>query len=251
MQRTHINKPFTLVELMVVIGIIAIIMGISVPAFRNITVGSGVNAASRMLSSQLMLARAEAIARRRHVAVIIPGQYYEKISSDPSIYNFTSFRSAFVNVGSGTDYLFDEWVPGTQWTFLPTGSLIRILETTSTSSPVAIELSGTNYIPNTSNYDIPSDTATNGKGDGCDASCTSVKDDTDNGKYMEDNTAQNSTHGIRAIVFKPNGRCVQKNYLTIMEGVVETASNTTTRLNRSNVHVMEVNQYPGQVRYLY
>ena len=68
---------------------------------------------------------------------------------------------------------------------------------------------------------------------------------------MEDNTAQNSTHGIRAIVFKPNGRCVQKNYLTIMEGVVETASNTTTRLNRSNVHVMEVNQYTGQVRYLY
>ena len=250
MQRTHINKPFTLVELMVVIGIIAIIMGLSVPAFKKITVGSGVDAAARMLSSQLMLARAEAIARRKHVAVIIPGQYFTKDADDRNNYHFASFRSAFVeetSVGSSS-FKFVEWVPGTQWTFLPIGAVLEILET-GNGTPVALEPSDDEYLPKSSSYDIPNDAAD--KGVGCNSGCTSVKDDATNSNYMVDSSHANSSHGVRAIVFKPNGRCVQKNYLTVMEGVVEADSNETTRLNRANLRVMEVNQYTGQVRYLF
>ena len=247
MQRTHINKPFTLIEMMVVVGIIAIIMGISVPAFKKITVGSGVDAASRMLSSQLMLARAEAIARRKHVAVIIPGQYFTKDPDDRNNYHFASFRSAFVTEDSGNSFKFVEWVPGTQWTFLPVGAVLEILETTGTSKPIALDMSGSENLPNSADYTIPNDSTD--KGFGCDSGCTSVKDDSD--KYMVDSSNPNSSHGIRAIVFKPNGRCVQKNYLTVMEGVVEADSNETTRLNRANLRVMEVNQYTGQVRYLF
>lgn len=249
MQRTHTYKPFTLIELMVVIAIIAIIMGLSVPAFRNISVGSAVDASSRMLSSQLMLARAEAIARRKYVAVIIPGQYYTKNSDDRNNYHFSSFRSAFVTEDSGNTFKFVEWVPGTQWTFLPTGAVIEILETSGSSKPIALDTSGTEAVPNSSSYDIPDDPSD--KGVGCDSECTSVKDDTSNSNYMVDSSNANSTHGIRAIVFKPNGRCVQKNYLTVMEGVVEADSNETTRLNKANLRVMEVNQYTGQVRYLF
>ena len=250
MQRTHINKPFTLVELMVVIGIIAIIMGLSVPAFKKITVGSGVDAAARMLSSQLMLARAEAIARRKYVAVIIPGQYFTKDADDRNNYHFASFRSAFVEeaTSGSTSFKFVEWVPGTQWTFLPIGAVLEILET-GNGTPVALETSGDEYLPNSSSYDIPNDASD--KGVGCDSACTSVKDDATNSNYMVDSSNKNDTHGIRAIVFKPNGRCVQKNYLTVMEGVVEADSNETTRLNRANLRVMEVNQYTGQVRYLF
>ncbi len=249
MQRTHTYKPFTLIELMVVIAIIAIIMGLSVPAFRNISVGSAVDASSRMLSSQLMLARAEAIARRRHVAVIIPGEYFTKASDDRNNYHFSSFRSAFVTEDSGNTFKFVEWVPGTQWTFLPTGAVIEILETTGASKPIALETSGTETLPNSSSYDIPDDSSD--KGVGCDSGCTAVKDDASNSNYMVDSSNTNSSHGIRAIVFKPNGRCVQKNYLTVMEGVVEADSNETTRLNKANLRVMEVNQFSGQVRYLY
>ncbi len=249
MQRTHINKPFTLVELMVVIAIIAIIMGLSVPAFRKITVGSGVDAASRMLSSQLMLARAEAIARRKCVAVIIPGQHFNKGADDRNNYHYSSFRSAFVTEDSGNTFKFVEWVPGTQWTFLPTGAVIEILETSGSSKPIALDTSGTEAVPNSSSYDIPDDSSD--KGVGCDSECTSVKDDASNSNYMVDSSNANSTNGIRAIVFKPNGRCVQKNYLTVMEGVVEADSNETTRLNKANLRVMEVNQYTGQVRYLF
>ena len=246
MQRTHTYKPFTLIELMVVIAIIAIIMGLSVPVFRNISVGSAVDASSRMLSSQLMMARAEAIARRKYVAVILPGQYYTKNTDDRNNYHFTSFRSAFVEETSygSTSFKFVEWVPGTQWTFLPTGAVIEILETTGTSKPIALETSGDEYIPNSSSYDIPEDESD--KGVGCDSGCTAVKDG-DN--PMVDGVA--NSNGVRAIVFKPNGRCVQKNYLTVMEGVVEADSNETTRLNRANLRVMEVNQYTGQVRYLF
>ena len=248
MQRTHINKPFTLVELMVVIGIIAIIMGLSVPAFKKITVESGVDAAARMLSSQLMLARAEAIARRKHVAVIIPGQYFTKDADDRNNYHFASFRSAFVEETSygSTSFKFVEWVPGTQWTFLPIGAVLEILET-GNGTPVALETSGDEYLPKSDSYDIPNDASD--KGVGCDSGCTSVKDDGSN--YMVDASSKNNSNGIRAIVFKPNGRCVQKNYLTVMEGVVEADSNETTRLNRANLRVMEVNQYTGQVRYLF
>ena len=246
MQRTHTNKPFTLIELMVVIAIIAIIMGLSVPAFRNISVGSAVDASSRMLSSQLMLARAEAIARRKYVAVIIPGQYYTKNSDDRNNYHFSSFRSAFVTEDSGNTFKFVEWVPGTQWTFLPTGAVIEILETSGSSKPIALDTSGTEAVPNSSSYDIPDDSSD--KGFGCDSGCTAVtavKDDAGN------DMADSSTRGIRAIVFKPNGRCAQKNYLTVMEGVVEADSHEITRENRANLRVMEVNQYTGQVRYLF
>ena len=56
---------FTLVELLVVIAIMVIIMGFSVPMFSKISFGNAVDGSSRMISSQLSLARAEAVAKRR------------------------------------------------------------------------------------------------------------------------------------------------------------------------------------------
>jgi len=86
-----LRRHFTMVELMVVIVIVSIILAFSVPAFQKLAVGSGVDAAARMLSSQLSLARAEAISRRQCIAVIMPGADFDK---DTATKTSTSTRAS-------------------------------------------------------------------------------------------------------------------------------------------------------------
>ena len=53
----------------------------------------------------------------------------------------------------------------------------------------------------------------------------------------------------RAVIFKPNGRCVQRTYVTIMEGVAP--EGVILRENKFNIRVMEINAFTGQIRYLF
>ena len=64
------KRSFTLVELLVVTVIIGIIVGAVVPAFTRLMTGNAVSYGLRMTTSQLNMARTEACARRRYVAVV-------------------------------------------------------------------------------------------------------------------------------------------------------------------------------------
>ena len=224
-------QGFTLIELLVVIVIISIILGITAPAFRSIANGSAVDGAARMLSSQFMLARAEAIARRKCVAVIMPASGLAIPSDDTNVYNRQAFRSAYVT-GEGPEFSFDSWVPGTEWSFLPTGAVIGIVEN-GTYSTLSFDSEESAYIPK-NDYDIS---------DGSGIPCVS---DTATAKMFSSSNSQ-----VRAIVFKPNGRAAFKSYVTVMEGLCEDNSSGVERANKSNIKVMEINQFTGQVRYLF
>ena len=221
---------------MVVIVIIAIILGITAPAFQRLATGNAVDSAARMVSSQLSLARAEAVSRRQYIAVIMPGgTFVQDTANDSNIYRYQSFRAAIVEASATAgQYTFVQWIEGTDWTFLPTGALIveaddDVDELTATAPRVPVGSGSTWTI-----------------GDGI---SHQVDDDTSPAKIFDVVTVTNSD--VRAVVFKPNGRCASRIYVTAMEGVVTTPAGVIERANQSNIRVMEINAYTGQIRFLY
>ena len=235
--KRHINsRNFTLVELLVVIVIISIILSMTAPAFRRLMVGNSVDSAARMVSAQLMLARAEAIAQRRYVAVIMPrsdedGSTYESTDT----YNRQSFRAAYVD----KNLKFEDWVPGTQWAFLPTGAVIASIATFEEA--VDDKVKSIKYTT-----------------DGDSESWTFV----DSEKWVPENDGSSitkvtnvpiydKTQEIRAVVFKPNGMADKRLYITVMEGLCSNnIGEDIERANKNNIRVMEIARHTGQVRYL-
>ena len=232
------TRDFTLVELLVVIVIISIILSLTAPAFTRIMVGNSVDSAARMVSSQLMLARAEAIARRKYVAVIMPGSSIQAPTTSTEVYNSQSFRTAYVEPDSGDDFKLTEWVPGTQWSFLPKGALIAALDSDNSSLKQETDPDDA-----TKKIWVPKGDAWTPE-DG--SSITSVKEDSV--KVIEGATNDTS---IRAVVFKPNGRTVKRMFITVMEGICADNDSSIERKNTNNIRVMEINAYTGQVQYIY
>ena len=64
-----IKQKFTLVELLVVIGVMGLLMSMAMPQFTKLIVGNSVNRATTEFSSALSYARTYAISKRREVTV--------------------------------------------------------------------------------------------------------------------------------------------------------------------------------------
>jgi len=64
------NKGFTLMELMVVVGILAILVSMAVPEFKRWNASQRLSASVRRIHSALQLARLEAIKEGRNVVVV-------------------------------------------------------------------------------------------------------------------------------------------------------------------------------------
>ncbi len=63
------NRGFTLIELMIAITVLAILLGIGIPSFRDIIQNNRATAATNELVTALQLARSEAVKRRQNVTV--------------------------------------------------------------------------------------------------------------------------------------------------------------------------------------
>jgi hypothetical protein len=57
--------------------------------------------------------------------------------------------------------------------------------------------------------------------------------------------------GVRAIIFRSNGRAIERMYITVMEGICMDNDSAIERANAKNIRVMEVNKYTGLTRYIY
>jgi len=188
-----------------------------------------------------MLARAEAISRRQYVAVIMPGNTIVQPSDDTNVYKYQAFRSAFVepSTADNDQFIFVEWVPGTQWTFLPNAALIALVNDDAAKT-LTLDANGNTPLGHSSYSDIKAE-------DG--AGIPTVVDGTS--EKLMPGTGVDNTTGIRAVVFKPNGRCTHKCVITVMEGQYTASSTEIERENTSNIRVLDVNKFTGQVKFLF
>jgi type IV fimbrial biogenesis protein FimT len=71
------SRGFTLIEMMVVIGVLAVLMAFSVPAFRDLSLGSSSVSQSNRLLGNLNTARAEAVKTSTNVRITAVGGAWE------------------------------------------------------------------------------------------------------------------------------------------------------------------------------
>ena len=124
------KKPFTLIELMVVVGIAGLLMTIAIPSYNKILKSSGTDNAAAALKLAVEQAQAKAVSSRRDVALIIPNstkeKFYGKVSGqedDTPAFNKDTYtryyagsaRMAYVKKDSQGKWNFVKWVPGSKW----------------------------------------------------------------------------------------------------------------------------------------
>ena len=224
------RSPFTIIELIIVILIATVVVGMSMSVFYKLAAGNDVPRAAGALDAQISRARHQAMARRRTVALIMPGAN-SGLAND-KIYG--CFRLAYVTDDDGDGvYDWDSWVEGSQWH--STGKNCAILEADDdfgVADGATLEKE-----PVHNGY-----TAVNG------VDLTSV-----------DENAGNDVDSIRALIFVRSGRIYgSTNYITVGEAhylagrwIIKNPETVRTDVNKSsrNQVTLEVNKFSGLVTY--
>lgn len=106
------STAFTLLELLVVIGIIAIMVGLTLPAFRGFGEANVFQAAQRQLLDDLSFARLKALNERTTVYMLFvpPGQPEPSlVDKEATSYALYAFRSVGDQPGNYTPRFLTEW----------------------------------------------------------------------------------------------------------------------------------------------
>lgn len=113
MKKTRYIQRFTLIEMLVVVGIASLLFALLGPAFTRMTQSNAVEQHASGLKLGMERARALAVSNRRYVAMLLPDAIG---GTDHKLYNFQrgGFRIGFVTL-EGDDAKFDGWVSGNDW----------------------------------------------------------------------------------------------------------------------------------------
>lgn len=117
-------RPYTLIEMLVVMTIAAILISVSIPAFNHIINGNKLTNAGSQLKGLLEQAQSIAATRNRSVAVVLPVQRTSAWSGDFSDMVYRSGRLAYVKLNNAGTYDFDSWVEDSPWVYLPEGAML-------------------------------------------------------------------------------------------------------------------------------
>ena len=263
------QRQFTMLELLIVIGIMMILMSLAVPGFRRLVSGKAVNAAASMLSGQLALARAAAIAEQRYIAVIMPGAHFKAPDSAADSgttydeYHFRSFRIGIVEKGAAANqFKLVSWYPDSKWTFLPVGAILAECNETGVADSASndIELFGPRgdrkvnlnwRKDNEGNLKLNGDTSSN--------SCYVIDGEE---KLVPGEDHNGPTTSARCVVFSPKGRCCSTDgtdivyvnrYITLVEGNVAEHGSADYRAEEAeiaNMRVLRLNGMTGRCEFV-
>ena len=111
-------RPFTLIELIAVMGVMILLAAVAIPAYSSLFAGRKTTLAANQLNGAVMEARAHAVSAKVYTALVFPldGNGYR------------SFRMAELYHDSedlsDTTYTWRRWVPGTAFVLLPENTMI-------------------------------------------------------------------------------------------------------------------------------
>ena len=113
--KKRIIQKFTLIEVLVVVGIASLLFALAGPAFNRMTRGNMVERHASGLKLGMEQARAVAVSTRKHTAILLPDRVTS--STDPR-YKFQrgGYRLAHVSVNGTGVYAWQSWIPDADWT---------------------------------------------------------------------------------------------------------------------------------------
>lgn len=253
------QRQFTMLELLIVIGIMMILMSLAVPGFRRLVSGKAVNAAASMLSGQLALARAAAIAEQRYIAVIMPGAHFKAPDSAADSgttydeYHFRSFRIGIVEKGAAANqFKLVSWYPDSKWTFLPVGAVLAECNDTGVADSASndIELFGSR-----GDRKVNLNWMSDGQLDGDTSSNSCYVIDGEEKLVPDEDKHHNGVNAsARCVVFSPKGRCCSTDgtktvyvnrYITLVEGNVAEHGSADYRAEEAEIANMQVLRLSG------
>ena len=118
MRRHAAVRPFTLIELIAVMGVMILLAAIAIPAYSSLFSGRKTTLAANQLNGAVMEARAHAVSSKTYTALVFvkDGNGYK------------SFRMAEVyhnpDSEDDTTYSWRRWAPGSSFVLLPENTMI-------------------------------------------------------------------------------------------------------------------------------
>ena len=189
MKRHKTARPFTLIELIAVMGVMILLAAVAIPAYSSLFAGRKTTLAANQLNGAIMEARAHAVSAKVYTALVF--------AKDGN--GLKSFRMAEVYHDSESEtsgYAWRRWAPGTAFVLLPENTMI----------------------PDTNdNFGM-----TTGGSEGDEGSSAPKKVSGVPKKDLPGSTVATGTESEKAIIFKPNGQLAGTENKNMVVRFVET-----------------------------
>jgi len=234
------RSAYTLVEILVVIGIMGILLFLGLPAFEKLAKGSGVEMAARNLTGKLGIARSYAITNRETVALVMPSYNASWPATFPKTYYFGAYRLCYVtpDTASPFAYNFKRWIPNEKWEFMPVGVAIFEANTNlDAANPLTSTSEGTASSTADPNFAVVNDVV-----------CTDLGV-----------PSATPLDNMRAVVFKSTGKLAPSKsdlaspgydvFVTVGEGTYTGTGAVPTVTKRENSINIKIDKFTGRMSY--
>lgn len=133
------RRRFTLIEVLVVIGIAGLLLTLIGPAFNRMTRGNDVENHASGLKQGMERASSLAAASRRYVALLLPNKIDSSNKSKEAYpYQRGGYRLGYVTQGNSGTYTLDGWIPDSEWRNRSRGAyLYSVSKVSSIKKPTA------------------------------------------------------------------------------------------------------------------